>query len=735
MTSYSIVRQHSIADCGPAALGTIAKHYGRFLSLNRLREMVGTIQNGTTLLGLKQGAEKLGFNTRAVQASLEAIKSQVLPLPIIIHWEGNHWVVLYGQKGNKYVVADPGAGIRYLSEKRLLESWSNSIMLLLEPDPIRFYAQSDDSVEIEGVERFVRRVWPYRNLLAQAFLLNCVLGVLSLTSPILMQILTDQVLEQGNVQLLAGIGIAVSVMYLVSSTIEFVQSNLIAHFAQRLELGLVLEFIRQILHLPLKYYESRRSGELASRLEDIQQINHIISQVVISLPSEFFIAVISLGFMAFYSGKLTMAALVIAFVMTLSTLVFLPALAKKSQKVLEVDADNQGILIETLKGILSLKTIGAATVLWEELQSRFGRLANLSFSMMQIGYINSIFSRFVERTGSLVLLWLGSQLVIQNQLTVGQLLAFHAMNMNFTALIGTLVDFVDELIQAMAANERLMSVISETPEIPSDSKKPSVILPTDRDIICENLSFHYEDKLNRHHEDELDRYENKFNGIKDLTLTLPNGQIIALIGFSGSGKSTLAKLLTGLYLPDAGNISIGPYNLKDIDPDCWRQQVVLVPQHPDFWSRTILENFQLRPSHIPFEKIVEACQITGADEFIRQLPGGYNTVLGEFGANISGGQRQRLAIARAIVHDPPILILDESTSALDPDGETQVLNNLLSHRQQKTTILISHSPKVNQRADWIVMLEQGQLKQQGSYAELVNQPGDHLVFLKSSVKS
>ena len=204
---------------------------------------------------------------------------------------------------------------------------------------------------------------------------------------------------------------------------------------------------------------------------------------------------------------------------------------------------------------------------------------------------------------------------------------------------------------------------------------------------------------------------------------------MALIGKSGCGKSTLAKLIAGLYSLQSGNIQIGIYNIQDIALDCLRQQVVLVPQDAHFWNRSIIQNFRLGTPHISFEQIVRACQISGANEFITKLPDKYQTILGEFGANISGGQRQRLAIARAIVTEPPILILDESTGGLDPVSEAQVLDQLFKHRQGKTTILITHRPKVINRADWVVLLENGKLKLQGSLEDFRSQPGEHLDFL------
>ncbi|MBE9260067.1 peptidase domain-containing ABC transporter [Dolichospermum sp. LEGE 00246] len=712
---YQLVQQHSEEDCGAACLASIAKHYGQNFTISRIREAVGTGQFGTTLLGLKRGAEILGFKANPVKTSPEILdKINEAPLPAIIHWKGNHWVVLYGKKGKKFLIADPAVGMRYLSKQDVEAAWTDWLLLLVEPDPIRFFDQKQDKVG--GFWRFFRRVWIYRGILFQALPLNLVLGLLSLASPFLLQILTDDVLVRGDTKLLTTVVISVVVMNIISHSLSFVQSNLIAHFAQRMQLGLVLEFGRQILRLPLTYYETRRSGEVVSRLRDIDQINQLIAQVVVGLPSQLFIAVISLFFMLFYSWKLTSAALVISVVMTISTFIFQPTLQQKTNELLVTEAETQGVLVETFKGALTLKTTTSGRQFWDELQNRFNRLARLTFQTMQIGIINNTFSGFVSSIGSVILLWFGGYLVINpaENLSIGQLLAFNSMNGNFIGLISTVINFVDEFTRAKTAVRRLTEVIDATPEDDDNGKKPFATISENADIICTNINFHYPGRIDL---------------LEDFSLTIPGGKNIALIGKSGCGKSTLSKLISGLYKLESGNIQIGIYNLQDLSLESLRQQVVLVPQDAHFWNRSIVENFRLGAPYVSFEQIVKACQIAGADEFISKMPETYQTILGEFGANISGGQRQRLAIARAIVTDPAILILDESTGGLDPVSEAQVLDQLFEHRQGKTTILITHRPKVINRADWIVLIDQGRLKLQGSLQDLRTKSGDHLDFL------
>jgi ABC-type bacteriocin/lantibiotic exporter with double-glycine peptidase domain len=495
----------------------------------------------------------------------------------------------------------------------------------------------------------------------------------------------------------APLPIGVIAMNLIKSTIGLVQSHLIGHFGQRLQLGLVLEYGRKLLHLPLSYFEGRRSGEVVSRINDVDAVNKLVSEIVLGLPSQFFIALVSLGFMLFYSWQLTLASIFAFILVTAINLLFLPALHQQSRKEIILGTENQGFLVETFHGVQVLKTTQAAPQAWQEYQANYGRMANLGWKSMKLQLYSSTITDFFSTLTNISVLWLGSFLVINNTLSIGQLLAFHGMSENFMQFLSSIIQLFDEFVTARISVQRLIEVIDTPPESENDFKKPWAEISGSADITCSQLNFHHPGRVDL---------------LEDFSLTIPGGKVIALIGHSGCGKSSLAKLITGLYQVQSGNIRYGLYNQQDLSLECLRQQVILVPQEPHFWSRSIIDNFRFSYPNISFEEIVKACQIAGADEFISKLPDKYQTVLGEFGANLSGGQRQRLAIARAIVTDPSILILDESTGALDPVSETQVLDRLLYHRQGKTTIMISHRPKVIQRADWIVLLENGRLKSQ-----------------------
>jgi ABC-type bacteriocin/lantibiotic exporter with double-glycine peptidase domain len=710
---YPIVLQHSEEDCGAACVATVAKYYGRTFAISRGRSAVGTGMRGTTLLGLRRGAEALGFNARPVKATPELIENiDAAPLPAIIHWQGNHWVVLYGLRRKKYIIGDPGNGIRHITHQELIANWSNGILLLLEPDEVRFSEQPEDKVG--GLGMFMRRVLPYKGIILQAIAINIVVGLLALTIPIVMQILTDDVLVRSDRQLLMTVGIAVIALNLFRSIITLIQSNLIAHFGQRLKLGLNLDYGFKLLRLPLSYFDAHRSGEVVSRLSDVRQIHNLVSQLVLGLPSQFFIALVSVGLMLFYSVQLTLAALAAFVTIIVINLLFFPSIQRKTRQLIAEGAENQGFLVETFRGAMVLKTSQATPQAWSEYQRNFGRLANLEWGTIQLEIYMSNITQLIGSITSIGLLWLGSYFVIDRTLSIGQLIAFIGMSGNLFGFMGMVVGLVDEFITAQIVVQRLGEVLESPTEEDSLQPKPRVRISTAKDINCSHLNFHHTGRVAL---------------LTDFNLTIPGGKVTAFIGQSGCGKSTLAKLITGLYPLQSGNIRYGKYSQSDISLECLRQQVVLVAQTPHFWSRSIVENFQFTNPEVAFEDIVTACEIACADEFISELPDKYQTILGEFGANLSGGQLQRLAIARAIVTNPPILILDESTGALDPALEAEVLDRLLDYRQGRTTILIAHRPSVIRRADLVVFLDRGALKLTGTPTELARISGEHLSFL------
>lgn len=701
------IRQYDVEDCGAACLATVCLSHGEQLPLSLVRHRVGTTGQGTTLLGLKRGAESLGFRARAAKADsglLDDLAS--LPLPVICHWRGCHWVVLHGWRGNQLLVADPAIGLRLLSRDDFLASWSNGVLLLLEPDPQRFPAidgARDGWTAGKGLKAFLPFVLPFRRLLLQALALNLAIGVLALGMPLLMQILTDDVLVRGDNEMLRTLAIGILLLFLLRALLNLLQGVLVGHFGQKLQLQMVLHYGQHLLHLPLTYFESRRSGEVVSRLDDIQKLNQLIANLALGLPGQLCIAVISLVLMAQYSAPLTLAAL-LGYVLVIGCqLAVLPALHRRTQGLLVQSAENQGFLVELFRGQALLKTTQASPQAWQEFQRNEGRLARLSWSVGLLDLKASTATGLIGNVTSVMLLWYGSSFVLSQQLSIGQLLAFNGMGANVLAFLAAIGGLSQELITSRVVMARLDDALQHPDEVSVVRGRQQAQIPADADIQCSDISFHHPGRCAL---------------MEHLELRIPGGRTTALIGESGCGKSTLSKLIAGLYPLQQGTIHYGPFSSRDLSLECLRRQVVLLPQDDTFLNRSIFENFVFAYPELSYEQVVELCRLTFADEFIRALPDGYGTVLGEFGANLSGGQRQRLALARALASDPPVLLLDESTSALDPVLEARVMDRLLAHRRGRTTILVSHRPSVILRADWIVFMERGAVRQQSHPRDL-----------------
>lgn len=700
---YCCVRQQDEEDCGAACIATVCQHHGKTLAIGRIRACIGTQASGTTLLGLKRGAEELGFHARAARADASLLDQlDSLPLPVICHWNGNHWVVLHGQHRGRFVIADPAVGVMELDREEMLRHWQNGVLLLLEPDQVRFEALENDN-STGGFWVLRHYLTPFRPILVQALLLNLSIGLLALAMPLLMQVLTDDVLVRGDTPMLSSLCIGIMVLFAMRSLIGLLQGHMVGHFGQKLQLQMVLHYGHRLLQLPIGYFESHRSGEVVSRISDIQKINELITNLVLGLPSQLGIALISLLWMWHYSHALTLMALGCYVIVVLGNLVFLPAIQQKTRRLLVHAAENQGFLVEIFRAANLLKTTEASHQAWQEYQRNFGRMAHLSWGTMRLHLQEATATELLGQITGVALLWFGSSFVISQELSIGQLLAFNGMGINVIGFLAGLSAISQEMITAQVVVKRLGEVLERDVEDPGAARKHRVLISPDAPIRCEGLRYHHPGRRPL---------------LNDFHLTIPGGLTTAVIGESGCGKSSLSKLLAGLYPLQEGTIHYGPYSSTDLNLDSLRRQVVLLPQESEFFNRSIFENFTFTHPGVSFEEVVEACRLALADSFIRELPDGYQTVLGEFGANLSGGQRQRLAIARALVGKPAILIMDESTSALDPVLEARLMDQLMDHRRGQTTVMVSHRPSVILRADWIVFMERGRVRHQDAPAAL-----------------
>lgn len=721
MRRYAFVRQSNQEECGAACLATVARHYGKKVPMPLVRQLVGTGHQGTTLLGLRRGGDDLGFHCRALRTDVDETffrDVHQIQLPAILHWKGNHWVVLHTVRPRQVVIADPAEGIRHLSRRQFLESWGDGVLLTLEPDMARLQRQPDDTGKLHFVLRLLRLARPYSALLLRAMALNAVVGLIGLGIPLLMQVLTDDILVRRDAQLLGVLGIGMAGLYGFRQLVDFLERKISSYFFERLELSLLLEYGHKLMRMPMRYFDTHRSGDILNRIIEMGRVSTMFKSLLLDLPADMFLAMISLVVMVIYSIPLTLVALASYVLVVLIQLAFLPRKYAVGASLIKKNASNQALLVEFFRGAQLLKSSNAGDQAWDEFQEGYGELARLSWQESQLSILSEGSITLLSSFLHIGLLLYGSTFVLSNQLSIGQLLAFAGLGMNVLSFFREGSRFAVEVLADRSVFGRLTDVLEAEPEQKERRNKWWIELRGDEAIELRGLQY---------------AHPGRRQVISNINALIPGGRVTALVGGSGCGKSTLAKLIAGMYLPSSGLIRYGSASQPDMLLDCLRAQVCLVTQDSHVFNRSIIDNFRFVHPQASYEAIVEACRIAMADDFVTELPNGYNTKLGEFGANLSGGQKQRLAIARSLLGNPPVLILDESTSALDPVLEAQLLDRLLAFRSGLTTLLISHRPSVIARCDFLLYLDRGQLKYQGLISEVdVGQSPDLKRFLSGS---
>jgi len=700
--TYPYIEQQSSSDCGAACLTMISRYWGRSVGINYLRELIGIGRSGASLKNLAVAAERIGYHARPVRASLSKIIEQNNPW--IAHWKGDHYIVVYRIKGDKLLVADPAAGKFELPRAEFLNSWTG-FALLLEPTEDLANAPTQK----RSLSRFFNLLLPYRSVGITIVIASILIQLIGLVSPLFTQIILDQVVVNRSQSTLNVLVVGMLLFGALGIGLTSIRTYLLSYLANRLDLTMISGFINHALNLPLKFFESRRVGDIITRVQENQKIQQFLIENVLLSWLDFFTGFIYLGLMLYYNWKLTVLILCLVPPIVLLTLVATPLLRKVSRERFNATADQNSSLVEMMTGISTVKAVTAEKDLrwrWEELLTR---QLNVQFKGQKLAINLGFLSGMINSIGGGVLLWYGATLVIQGELSIGQYVAFNMMKGYIISPVLVLVGLWDELQEVLISVERLNDVFDAKTEEPAQSDK--LVLPRLRgDLHLDNVTFRYES------DDEM-------NILQNISLKVKAGQTVAIVGRSGSGKSTLISLIQGMYHPIKGNISIDGHNLKHVSLHSLRSQMGVVPQSCYLFSGTILENITLYRSEFSLDEVIATAKVAEAHAFIQALPLGYNTKVGERGDNLSGGQRQRIAIARAFLGDPPILILDEATSSLDTESERRFQDNLSRLSRNRTTFIIAHRLSTVRNADCIVVLDRGLIVEQGNHEELIAQKG------------
>ncbi|PSB56123.1 ABC transporter transmembrane domain-containing protein [Chamaesiphon polymorphus] len=705
---YPYYAQQSASDCGAACLVMVARYWGKKFSVNRLRDLAKVDRNGSSIKGLSAAAESVGFTTRPVKISLDRLAHQ--QLPAIVHWEGKHYIVVYAITNRQVIVADPAIGQRTLSHQEFIQGWAG-YALILEPSALLKDAQESTT----AFWQFFELLKPHRVVVFEIFIASLFIQIFGLITPLFTQVILDRVVVQKSELTLVTVSIGLFIFSMFRVAMMGLRQYLLDHTSNKIGLALIVAFIRHTMRLPLSFFESRYVGDIMSRIQENQKIQRFLSGEATTILLDLLTVFIYLGLMFWYSWQMALISMLIIPPFFLLAIISTPFLQRISREIFNAYAEENSYLIQALTGIKTVKATAVEQNVrwsWEEL---FHKAIKTNFGGEIIGNRLQIFSNAIDGAITSGMLCFGAYQVIQGQLTIGQLVAFNMLLGNIIQPFQRLTVLWNQLQEVIIAVERINDVLDAEPEEDLQLQMRQSLPPIQGHIRFENVTFRYHP-------------EGDENILENLSFEIKPGQMVALVGRSGSGKTTISKLALGLYPATDGRILVDGYDIANLSLRSLRQQAGVVDQDTFMFGGTIRENISLSKPGASLDEVIEVAELAGADEFIDKLPMGYETQIGEGGGSLSGGQRQRLAIARALMGNPPLLIMDEATSHLDPESERIIQQNLNTILNGRTTLVIAHRLSTIRSADLILVLDRGILIEQGTHDELIAKRGHYYYF-------
>jgi ATP-binding cassette, subfamily B, bacterial len=714
-------------DCGPTCLKIIAKYFGKTINIQELRNFSETTREGSNLLFLSDAAEKIGFRTLGVKLNLERLEEA--PLPCILHWNKEHYVVLHDIKKGKYCISDPGFGLIEYNQKDFIKFWignnannhtQEGIALLMDVTP-KFHESEFDKEEKKtlGFGMLSQYVLRYKSFLIQ-LILNLLAGsVLALIFPFLTQSIVDVGIQTQNLSFIYMILFAQLFLFAGRVGLELIRGWIMLHLSTRINISLISDFFIKLMNLPISFFDVRMTGDIMQRINDHHRIERILTTSSLNVIFSLFNMIVMGGVLAYYNVSIFMVFFAGSILYFGWILIFLKRREELDYKRFSEVSQEQSKVMELINGMQEIKLHNAEKQKrwgWEYVQARLFRV---SIKALVLEQTQTAGSSVINELKNIFIVVLSAKLMIDGSITFGMMLAINSIVGSLNGPITQLIGFVRELQDAKISLARLSEIHEKEDEVQQEETQTNDV-PQNEDIHLKDLSYRY--------------LGSDIPVLENLNLTIPSNKVTAIVGVSGSGKTTLMKLLLKFYEPNSGEVTIGNAQLKNISQKAWRNTIGAVMQEGFIFNDTIANNIAVGVDIIDKNRLAYASDVANIKEYISGLPLGYNTKIGSEGVGMSTGQKQRLLIARAVYKDPEMLFFDEATSALDANNEKEIMQKLDLFFKDKTVVVIAHRLSTVMNADQIVVLDKGKIIEMGNHSALVEQKGNYFELVRNQLQ-
>ena len=726
MPRFPHYKQPDAMDCGPTCLRMIAKFYGRNFNLNYLREQSHISREGVSLLGISDAAEAIGMRSLGTKVTYAQLVKDV-PKPCVVHWDQNHFVVVYQVKKGKVYVADPAFGLVSYAEQEFKKHWlatvsdgeEKGICLMLQPTP-DFYDFDDEKTNRAGFSFLLRYVRPHRRLVIQLLIGFLAASIIQLIFPFLTQSIVDVGINNQDISFIYLVLAAQMMLFIGRMSVDFVRSWILLHISTRINISIISDFLIKLMKLPIGFFDTKMIGDLMQRIQDHRRIERFLTTQTLGVLFSLFNLVIFGIVLAIYSWKIVLVFVVGSVLYVGWVYLFMRRRRQLDYKKFTQLSENQSMLIQLINGMPEIKLNNYEKQKrweWERIQARLFRVNVQNLSIDQYQQAGSV---FINETKNIIITVLAAMAVLNGGMTLGMMLAVQYIIGQLNAPLTELINFLHLAQDAKISLERLGEIHEKDDEEKKDAPRINN-MPADRTIEISKLIFQYEGP----HSPKV---------LSNIDLSIPEKKLTAIVGTSGSGKTTLVKLLLGFYPPVSGNIKIGDTDLRNFSQQWWRTKVGAVMQDGFIFSDTIVNNIVVGDERVDQEKLLFAAKTANIQDFVESLPLGYNTKIGQDGHGLSQGQKQRILIARVVYKNPDYLFFDEATNALDANNEKVIMENLNRVYEGKTVVVVAHRLSTVKNADQIVVLDRGEIVEVGNHEKLTAKRGAYYNLVKNQLE-